>query len=179
MNTNMEETKNEELEEKKPVKVKKIKKKNNEEVTKLTEENASLKEKLLRISADTQNMRKRFDEQLANVYKYDGEALVKKLLPVVDNFERAIKLDDANLTDELSQFLEGFKMIYGNILDILNSLEVKEIECLNQDFDPNFMEAVLTLHEDGILPNKVVDVMQKGYMYKDKVIRVALVKVSE
>ena len=58
-------------------------------------------------------------------------------------------------------------------------LEVKEIDCLNQEFDPNTMEAVLTHHEEGIAPGLVVDVMQKGYMYKDKVLRVAMVKVSE
>ena len=70
-------------------------------------------------------------------------------------------------------------MIYGNVLNILNNLEVKEIEALHKPFDPTMMEAVLTSHEDGVEAGMVVDVMQKGYMYKDKVIRVAMVKVSE
>lgn len=146
---------------------------------KFQEENAKLNDKILRLTAEMQNMRRRFDEDLAKSYKYDGEEIIKKILPIVDNFERAIKLDDSNLTDELSKFLSGFKMIYGNLLDVLNSYEVKEIDCLKKEFDPNCMEAVMTSHEDGTEPNIVLDVMQKGYMYKDKVLRVAMVRVSE
>ncbi len=154
-------------------------KKENKEGNKLEEEKKALNEKLLRVSAEMQNMRRRYEEELAKSYKYGGEDVITKILPIIDNFERAIKLDDSNLTDELSKFLEGFKMIYGNLLDILNNLEVKEIEALHKPFDPTKMEAVLTSHEDNIEPGIVIDVMQKGYMYKDKIIRVAMVKVSE
>lgn len=175
------ETEQKEQKETKKMKVKavKTKEKKKSETAKLLEENNILNDKILRISAEMQNMKRRYEETLANTYKYDGEALLKKILPIVDNFERAIKLDDANLNDELSKFLEGFKMIYASLANILTSLEVKEIDCLNQEFDPNTMEAVLTHHEEGIAPGLVVDVMQKGYMYKDKVLRVAMVKVSE
>lgn len=146
---------------------------------KLKEENNSLNEKVLRLSAEMQNMRRRFDEDLAKSYKYEGENLIKELLPIVDNFERAIKLDDSNLTDELSKFLEGFKMIYGNVLNVLNKYEVMEIDCLKKEFDPNLMEAVLTSKEEEVEAGIVIDVLQKGYLYKDKVIRPAMVKVSE
>ena len=161
------------------VKAVKEKKSKNTELIKVQEENALLNDKILRLAAEMQNMKRRYEDDLAKAYKYDGEELIKKILPVVDNFERAIKLDDTNLTDELSKFLEGFKMIYASLVNILNNLEVKEIECLNQEFNPNLMEAVLTHHEEGIKPGIVVDIMQKGYMYKDKVLRVAMVKVSE
>lgn len=147
--------------------------------SKLTEENALLNDKILRLSAEMQNMRRRYEEEIARRSKYDGEEVIIKLLTVVDNFERAIKLDDSNLTDELSKFLEGFKMIYGNLKSILESMEVKEIECLKQAFDPNTMEAVLTVHEENTEPGIVLDVLQKGYTYKDKVIRHAMVRVSE
>lgn len=160
-------------------KVKEVKPKKKATDNKLVEENIALNDKILRLSAEIQNMRKRNDEEMSRLCKYDGEQLIIKLLNIVDNFERAIKLDDTNLTDELSKFLEGFKMIYTNILNILASYEVKEIDCLNKDFDPNLMEAVLTAKEEGIEANKVIEVLQKGYMYKDKVIRVAMVKVSE
>ena len=171
---------------KKEEKVKKVKEKQpkekktkeNKELELIKEENSKLNEKILRISAEIQNIRRRNDEEKEKLCKYEGEALIKKLLPIVDNFERAINLDDSNLTDELSKFLEGFKMIYGNIIDILKGMEVTEIECLNKEFDPNFMEAVLTSHEEGIKENTVIDVLQKGYMYKDKVVRVAMVKVN-
>ncbi len=165
--------------EEKEVKKKKEHKKENKELLKLEEEKRLLNDKLLRVSAEMQNMKRRYEEELAKSYKYSGEDVIVSLLPVIDNFERAIKLDDSNLSDELSKFLEGFKMIYGNVLNILNNLEVKEIEALHKPFDPTMMEAVLTSHEDGVEAGIVTDVMQKGYMYKDKVIRVAMVKVSE
>ena len=152
---------------------------NNKELENLKQTNALLNEKIIRLNADMVNMKRRNEEEIAKAYKYDGEELIKELLPIVDNFERAIMLDDANLTDELSKFLSGFKMIYGNLLNILKEKGVTEIECLNLDFDPNTMQAVLTEHVDGIEPNKVIDVMQKGYIYKEKVIRPAMVKVSE
>lgn len=154
-------------------------KKKNVELEKLINENKDLNEKVLRLNAELQNMNKRFSEEKANILKYDGEALIKDLLPVVDNFERAISLDDNDLTDELSKFLAGFKMIYTSLLDTLKNLGVKEIEAKGKEFDHNLMDAILTDHEEGIDPGIVLEVMQKGYMYNDKVIRHAMVKVNE
>ena len=158
---------------------KKKKDKKNEELELLQNQNAILNEKLLRITADYQNMKRRSEEELQKAYKYDGEDVIKELLQIVDNFERAIKLDDDNLTDELSKFLEGFKMIYTNLINILNDKNVHEIVCLNEEFNPNSMNAVLTEKVEGMEPGKVVEVLQKGYIYNDKVIRPAMVKVSE
>ena len=87
-------------------------------------------------------------------------------------------MDDANLEDEVSKFLSGFKMIYGNIINILEEFEIQEIECLGKVFDSKVMEAVLTDHEEGVDKDIVIDVLQKGYLYKDKVIRPAMVKVN-
>ena len=157
----------------------KKKDKKNEELELLQNQNAILNEKLLRITADYQNMKRRSEEELSKAYKYDGEEIIKELLNIVDNFERAIKLDDTNLSDELSKFLEGFKMIYTNLINILNSKNVREIVCLNEDFNPVSMNAVLTEKVEGMEPGKVVEVLQKGYVYNDKVIRPAMVKVSE
>ena len=111
--------------------------------------------------------------------KYSNMDLVLELLPMVDNFERAIKLDDTNLSDELSKFLEGFKMIYTHLVEVLKKFEVTEIECLNKPFDHNFEQALMTTKVDGVESGMVVEVLQKGYMLKDKMIRPALVKVSE
>ena len=173
----MSENKN--LDELKKAVTKAKKPKDNKEIIKLKEANALLNEKIIRLNADMVNMKRRNEEEIAKAYKYDGEELIKKLLPIVDNFERAIMLDDENLTDELSKFLSGFKMIYGNLLNTLNEKGVSQIDCLNKEFDPNTMQAVLTEHIDGIKPGEVIDVMQKGYIYKEKVIRPAMVKVSE
>ena len=157
----------------------KRKDKKNEELELLLNQNALLNEKLLRITADYQNMKRRSEEELSKAYKYDGEEIIKELLKIVDNFERAIKLDDTNLTDELSKFLDGFKMIYTNLINILNAKNVREIVCLNEDFNPVSMNAVLTEKVEGTEPGKVIEVLQKGYVYNDKVIRPAMVKVSE
>ena len=145
----------------------------------LLEINKSLQEKILRLNAEMQNMNRRFNEEKASIYKYDGEKLIKELLPIIDNFERAIKLDDDNLTDELSKFLSGFKMIYASLVSTLNAVGVKEIDCIGKPFDPNKMEAIMTTNIMEEEENVVVEVMQKGYTYNDKVIRVAMVKVNE
>ena len=175
---NNEEIKEEKVEVKEEKKSKK-KDKNKEQIELLFSQNQALSEKLLRITADYQNMKRRSEEELQKAYKYDGEEIIKELLLVVDNFERAIKLDDDNLDDELSKFLSGFKMIYTNLVNILNNKNVHEIVCLNEDFNPNTMNAVLTEKVEGTEPGKVVEVLQKGYVYNDKVIRPAMVKVSE
>lgn len=153
--------------------------KTQEENLKLKEENASLQDKVLRLTAEIQNIRRRNDEEVSKLCKYDGEKLISKILPVVDNFERAILLDDRDLSDEVSKFLSGFKMIYTNLVNILDELEVKEIDCKGLEFDPVKMEAVLTECDKSLPSNVVLEVLQKGYTYKDKVIRVAMVKVNE
>ena len=155
------------------------KNKPNKEIEKLKNENLALNEKILRISADAQNMKKRLEDEISRLQKYEGLELARELLPTIDNFERAIQLDDTNLNDELSKFLSGFKMIYANLVNLLNQKEIKEIECLGKEFDPTFMDAVLTSKEEGVPKNQVIEVLQKGYMYKDKLLRPAMVKVSE
>ena len=124
------------------------------------------------------NYRKRKDEEIIRMLKYSAEDIVRELLPVVDNFERAIKMDDNNLEDELSKFLEGFKMIYCNLVSILEKNEVKQIDGNNKPFDPTYHQAVMTEASDKE-KDIVLEVLQKGYLYKDKVIRPAMVKVSE
>ncbi len=179
-----EKEKMETLEEKKvevPKKKNKEEKKDKKlekELEKLREENRLKDEKILRISAEMQNMKRRSDEEREKILKYDGEELILKILPILDNFQHAISMDDNNLSDELSKFLSGFKMIYGNLTDILKSMEVKEIDCLHQAFDEASMNAVLVDSDKDYDNHIVLDVLQKGYIYKDKVIRPAMVKVN-
>lgn len=163
-----------------PVKEKKsiFKKKDDAEKIKLQEEVATLKDKVLRTNAEMQNMRRRMEEEKSLALKYEGEDLIKSLLPIIDNFERAV-VDDSKLSDEMKKFLSGFKMIYGNLNSILENYDVKAMDVLNKEFDPNTMEAVMLEEVEGVLPNIVVDVLQKGYLYKGKVIRHAMVKVSK
>ena len=151
----------------------------NKEIEKLKEEITSQNEKILRLSAEMQNMRRRADEERSRLLKYDGEAIIMNMLTILDNFEHAINMDDTNLTDEVSKFLSGFKMIYANMSDSLKSIGVTEIECLHMPFDETKMNAVLIDHSNDFENNIVLDVLQKGYMYKDKVIRPAMVKVNQ
>ncbi len=147
----------------------------NKEVEKLKEENALLTDKCLRVQAELANVIRRTGEEKEKLLKYDGEEFIKSILPVIDDFERAIEMDTT--TDE--KYLSGFKLIYANLLKTLEKFEVKEIDCQGKEFDPYKMEAVL---KESIIeeePNIVLAVLQKGYTYKDKVIRPAMVKVNE
>jgi len=146
---------------------------------KLLEELNEEKAKSMRISAEMINFKKRKEDELANYLKYANEGLVTELLPIVDNFERAIRMDNTDLSDEVSKFLEGFKMIYSNLINILNKCEVKEIEAEGIEFNPNYHQAVLTEKDENKPSGVVLEVLQKGYMYKDKVIRPAMVNVNE
>ena len=153
---------------------KKKKKKDNE----LIEKNKFLENELLKSKAEFINYRKRLEEEQSRLLKYCNEDLIKELLPVLDNFERAIKMDDQNLEDEVSKFLSGFKMIYCNLVNILKQNGVVEIDGNNKPFDPVYHEAILTEKCD-LEEGMVIEVLQKGYILKGKVIRPAMVKVSE
>ena len=149
------------------------------QIEELNNKVSSLQEALLRNQADLQNYKRRKDEETEKLMKYKNEELIKELLSVVDNFERAIKMDDHDLSDEVSKFLEGFKLIYTNMINILNKFEVKEISADGVEFDPDYHHAVLTEHDDSKPSGVVLEVLQKGYSYKDRVIRPAMVKVNE
>ena len=153
--------------------------KHKEKVKELEAKIKELEEKNLREKAELINYRKRKDEEVIRMLKYANEDLALEILPILDNFERAIGMDDQNLQDEVSKFLSGFKMIYCNFKNTLEKYEIKAIDGANKPFDPTYHQAVLTESVDGVEPGIVIEVMQKGYLLKDKVIRPAMVKVSE
>ena len=138
-----------------------------------------LEDELLRSKAEFINYRKRLEEEQSRLLKFYNEDLIKDTLPILDNFERAISMDDTNLEDEVSKFLSGFKMIYCNFVNILKNYGVVEIDGNNKPFDPVYHEAIMTEKREGVEPGMVLDVLQKGYILKGKVIRPAMVKVSE
>lgn len=150
-----------------------------EEKKVLTEQVNALKETLLRNQAELQNYKRRQQEELTKILKYKNEDILKEFLPVIDNFERAIKMDDNDLSDEVSKFLAGFKIIYSNTINMLNKFEVKEVLAEGQEFDPTYHHAVLTEHDENKPSGVILEVLQKGYVYKDRVIRPAMVKVNE
>ncbi len=156
-------------------KPKKKKEKHALEIEKLNQALAEEKEKSMRIQAEMMNFKRRKEEEVNNFKKYASEDILKDLIKVMDNFERAWALE----TDENAEFLKGFKMISETISKILAENGVFEIEALEKPFDPAFHQAVLTEAREGVEAGQVIEVLQKGYMYKDRVLRASMVKVSE
>ena len=151
----------------------------NNEIALLKEKVSKLEDSLLREKAEVSNFKRRNMEEMDRILKYKNEDILSEFLPIIDNFERAIKMDDNDISDEVSKFLEGFKIIYGNTLNLLNKFDVKEIDAEGIEFDPTYHHAVLTEHDENKPEGVILEVLQKGYMYKDKVIRPSMVKVNE
>ena len=145
------------------------------EIKELQEKLDAANDKYLRLSAEFDNYRKRTLKEKAELTKSAGEQILEKILPVMDNFERALSIKQ----EGTEKFLEGFKMIYDNLQNILSSKGVTEIECIHKEFDPNMMNAVMTDTNNDFANNIVLECLQKGYMYQDKIIRPAMVKVNE
>ena len=176
----MEENKNEEIkEEKKAEEPKEHKKehKKDKKVEELQNEINTLKDKNMRIAAEMVNTLRRKDEETNRLLKYSNESLITELLPVIDNFERALNVDATS--NDIESYQKGMTMIYNSLKNILEKFEVKEIEAIDKEFDPSYHQAVMQEEKEGTKENIVIEVLQKGYTYKDKVIRPAMVKVSK
>ncbi|MGP7819033.1 nucleotide exchange factor GrpE [Niallia sp. 01092] len=131
----------------------------------------------LRLQADFDNSRRRARLDLEAAQTYRAQSLVLDLLPAIDNFERALKIE---ASEEQSQTLyTGVEMVYRGLLDALKKEGVEPIESVGNEFDPHLHQAVMQEEVEGTEPNKVVEEFQKGYKLKDRVIRPAMVKVSQ
>ena len=134
-----------------------------------------LNAKYMRLMADFQNQKKRFDKEKADIHQYANEKIVKNLLEVLDNFERALdatKDADPNLH-------EGMELIFKQLMAALEKAGVAEIKALGEEFDPNFHNAVMMEETDEYESNQVSEVMQKGYTLNSRVIRPSMVKVAQ
>lgn len=150
-----------------------------EQIKQLEEENKELVEKVKLAQAELVNYRRRKEEENANNLKYANQELITELLPLVDNFERAIKLDDNDLTDELSKFLAGFKMMYASLTEILKKFGVEEINRAGEIFDPKLEQALMVENNSEFEDDTVIEVLLKGYKLKDRVVRPASVKINK
>ena len=155
--------------------IKKLKKELEDKDKQITE----LNEKIKYNQAELINYRKRKEEEVTNRLKYANQDLISELILILDNFERAIRLDDNNLTDELSKFLKGFKMMYASFDDVLKKYGLTEIEAEHKEYDPNTMEALMTDSDKDFKDGEVLEVLLKGYRLKDRVIRPASVRVNK
>ena len=136
-----------------------------------------LEDKVKRQLAEFENFRNRTEKEKSRMYEFGARDVIEKMLPVVDNFERglaAIPEEEKN-----SPVASGMEMIYKQIMTTLEGLGVTPIDALNKPFDPNFHQALMQEAVEGVESGIVVEVLQKGYMYKDRVLRTAMVKVNE
>lgn len=144
-----------------------------EQATKEAKEN---RDRWMRAVAELENFRKRTAHERSRLQKYRHEELLRDLLPVVDNIERAVH--HSSETGESDGLVEGIHMIVGMFRDVLDRYGVKEIKALGEPFDPSFHEAIARVPSPDTSPNTVVEQMEKGYMYHDRLLRPARVVVS-
>lgn len=131
----------------------------------------------LRLQADFDNFRRRSRIELEASAKYRAQSLITDLLPAVDNFERAMKMEVEN--EQAKSLLQGVEMVYRSLLDALKNEGVEVIETVGKEFDPHLHQAVMQAEDENYGPNIVVEEFQKGYRLKDRVIRPAMVKVNQ
>ncbi|WP_230266508.1 nucleotide exchange factor GrpE [Allobaculum fili] len=149
----------------------------NKEIDSLQQELVDSKNALLRAYADTDNTRKRLLRETEQAKKYRFQSAALELLPILDNLNRALDVEPSN--PEMENFLKGFDMIRTQFINALTNEGVTEINAESQPFDPNLMQALQTEKKEGVEPGQVIEVLQKGYKLKDRLLRPALVKVSE
>jgi molecular chaperone GrpE len=138
-----------------------------------------LKDKWLRATADFDNYRKRINKEKVEWREFAQEEIIAELLPVLDNFDRALAAMLTSIPNDHVAFAEGMKLVHKQLIDILTQHQVTVIECVGKPFDPHFHEAVMTVPSADYPEDTVVEEIQKGYMHNDKVIRPAMVKVSK
>lgn len=149
-----------------------------DELTVLQEKNEELNDRFLRLYSEFDNFRKRTQKEKIDLYKTAGEDVINALLPVLDDFERALKFIDQNA--EMNDFQQGVSLIYQKLQTTLNQKGLKPIESsIGKDFDLDLHESISQVPtEDKKMKGKVIDEVEKGYMLNDKVIRYAKVVIG-
>ncbi len=140
------------------------------------EEIAELNNRLLRVQADYDNLRRRSREEKEAAAKYRSQNVIEALLPVIDNFERALLVKPE--AEEAKSLLQGMEMVYRQFQDAMKNEGVEVIETVGQTFDPHLHQAVMQVEEEGFESNQIVEELQKGYKLKDRVLRPSMVKVN-
>lgn len=143
----------------------------------LVQENQKLKDQLMRRLAEFENFRKRSEREKSDYYKYALTDVMRELVPVLDNFERALSTQSAG-NDVPAEFLTGIEMISRQLTDILQRSGVRVLGEANVPFDPAIHEAVMRVEDLSVPAQTVVEILQKGYFLNDRLIRPALVKVA-
>lgn len=135
-----------------------------------------LNDKLMRTIAEFDNFRKRSEKEKNAMFEIGAKGIIEKILPVIDNFERG--LGSISEEEKGSAFAQGIEAIYKQFVTVLEDAGVKAIEAVGQEFDPNFHNAVMHIEDDSFGENIIAEEFQKGYMYKESVVRHSMVKVA-
>lgn len=150
-------------------------KKKDKKTEKLEEKLAEYEDLRVRQLAEFENFRKRSEKEKAQMFEIGAKTVIEKLLPVIDNFERGL----AAVTEDEKEtpFAQGVELVYKQLLTSFDELGVKPIEAVGKEFDPNLHNAVMMVDDDSLESGTVAEEMQKGYMYKESVVRHSMVKV--
>lgn len=148
--------------------------KKKEKKDKKDEKIEELTDKVKRQMAEFDNYRKRTEKEKASMYIVGAKDIVEKILPVVDNFERGLAMAEGSE----DPFVEGMEKIYKQLMTTLDEMGVKPIEAVGQEFNPDFHNAVMHVEDEEAGENVIVEEFQKGYLYKDFVVRHSMVKVA-
>jgi molecular chaperone GrpE len=149
-----------------------------EEIEKLKSECEQYKDAYLRKAADFENYKRRMEVELSNYIKYASESLIKELIPVYDDMQRSILSIEKGETKDFDTLRQGFTLIFEKFKKILTNEGLKEIDVKGKEFDVNLCDALYQEARDDVPPNTVVDVIENGYLLKDKIIKHAKVIVS-
>ena len=135
-----------------------------------------LTDRLTRQMAEFDNFRKRTEKEKAQMYEIGAKDIIEKILPIVDNFERG--LSSVSEEEKETPFAEGMEKIYKQLMTTLEAIGVKPIEAVGKEFDPDFHNAVMHVEDEGFGENIIAEEFQKGYTYRDSVVRHSMVKVA-
>ena len=135
-----------------------------------------LTDKVKRQMAEFENFRKRSEKEKAGMFEMGAKSVIEQILPVIDNFERGLAAVPEDAKDD--PFIAGMEKIYRQLMDTMDKLNVKPIEAVGTEFNPDFHNAVMHVEDEEAGENVVVEEFQKGYLYKDQVVRHSMVKVA-
>ncbi len=138
-----------------------------------------LNDKNLRLMAEFENFRKRSDKEKDQMFETGAKSVIEKVLPVIDNFERALDMAPGEEKEETDPFMDGMKKVYKQLMDELDKIGVKPIEAVGQEFNPEYHNAVMQVDSEEFDSGTVAQELQKGYMYNDSVVRHSMVGVAK
>jgi len=140
-------------------------------------------DKILRVLAETENQRRRFEKETKEAFEYGGFNFARETLAVLDNLQRAYQSikEDENLKNnkDLNKFLKNIEIIEKDLITIFEKNSIKKINCLNEKFDPNNHQAMLEIEDEKVSPGTVVQEIQPGYFYKDRLLRPSFVAIAK